>query len=61
VAKKQIGAAVEPEQKVPPRFLLRADKPGHLRALIAAAAVLGPLVPEIERAVRDFELYEAGK
>jgi len=39
-----------------PCFVLRADCPGHLWALVAAAAEL-PVPEEALRAVREFELW----
>jgi hypothetical protein len=42
-----------------PVFVLRADKPGHIRALMAAAGELpdAELREALER-IREFELYE---
>jgi len=48
-----------------PTFTLRADQPGHLRALIGVVQELGPGHPDLQAnlgLIREFEIFaEAGK
>ncbi len=51
-----------PGERGVPTFTLRADRPGHIRALMAAAGELreGDQVDAL-RTLREFELHEEGE
>jgi hypothetical protein len=53
--KKEVKRTEEVREEIPV-FTLRADRVGHLRALIAALAELGD--PEAAKIIREFDLWE---
>jgi hypothetical protein len=57
---KQLGAPVAPaaEVEICPTFVLRADKKGHIRALMAALQELPNEQAEGLRTLREFDLWE---
>ena len=60
---KKVGAPVAVATPVKgsdraPVFVLRADRPGHIRALMALIPELPGEAAELSRKLREFDLYE---